>query len=120
MITANSILFSISVIGNGTAEIESFASYLHRIAYKHGVYVGVLLRSSYGYAVKRNIISHDCLLPHYTSVNELIRPEKVTTMLVDLFQKLTGQDLNATVLWIIKLHYSFFLKKNVPLNKLCI
>lgn len=102
MKTVNSILFPISVIGNGTAEVESLASYLHRISYKHGVYVGVLLKKSYKYAIKKNIISHNCLLPHYISVNELIRPEKVTTMLVDLFQKLTGQDLSATVLWVIK------------------
>lgn len=84
-----------------SSEVESFPSYLHRIAYIHGVYVGELLRYSYAYAMRNNIIHHDCSLPNYITVPELIRPNKVTTMLLDLFHQLTDQDMERGVFWVL-------------------
>jgi hypothetical protein len=92
-------LFPVALQGIGSSEIESFPSYLHRLAYAHGIYVGELLKFSYKYAVKEKIIRNIYFLPHYITVSELIRPEKVTSMLVDLFHQLTDQKLEGSVLW---------------------
>jgi len=92
-------LFPVLLQGAGSAEIESFASYLHRLAHVHGIYVGELLKFSYKYAIRESMIQNIHPLPHYITVPELIRAEKITSMLVDLFQQLTDQKLEGSVLW---------------------
>lgn len=95
-------LFPIKLQGAGTAEVESFPSYIHRCAVDHGVYVGELLRH-----VNR-AARDDCEqpevpkwpeLPHYLLVPEMVRPSRTTSMLVNFFERSTHQPLKQTTFW---------------------
>lgn len=92
------ILLPVSLLGNGTSEIESFPSYLHRVAYDHGVYVGVLLR--YLHRTEKILGSHDLKYrePKYLNPNELVHPYGTTKMLVSVFERATGQSLSPSTL----------------------
>lgn len=91
-------LLPVTLLGNGTQEVESFPSYLHRVAYDHGVYVGVLLR--YLYKSEKILGLNDMELqePKYLNPHELVHPYRTTNMLVSLFERATGQTLSASTL----------------------
>lgn len=94
----STILLPVTLLGCGTQEIESFPSYLYRIAYDHGVYVGVLIR--YLYRGEKNMGSNDLSLeePKYLTPNELVHPYGTTNMLVSLFERATEQPLTMSTL----------------------
>lgn len=94
----STVLLPVTLLGNGTQDIESFPSYLHRIAYDHGVYVGVLLR--YLYKNEKILGCNDFELqePKYLNPHELVHPYRTTNMLVSLFERATGQPLSASTL----------------------
>lgn len=94
----STILLPISLLGNCTPEIESFPSYLHRVAYDHGVYVGVLIRYLYRHERVMGSDDLDREEPKYLHPNELVHPYGTTNMLVSLFERATDQSLAASTL----------------------
>jgi AraC-like DNA-binding protein len=93
-------LFPIPLLGAGTSDVESLASYIHRIAYEHGLYVGELLR--YIHREGRDFIEMHGSLPKmscYIGVHELIRPNRLTKMIVNLLDIFTSQNLKESTLW---------------------
>lgn len=91
-------LIPVTLFGAGTAEVESFPSYLHRIAYDHGVYVGVLIRYLYRNEKLSGLNDLAMEEPKYLHPNELVRPFGTTNMLVGLFERATGQHLATSTL----------------------
>jgi hypothetical protein len=90
-------LFPIGARGRGTAEIESLPSYIHRMAYRHGIYVGELLRFSEN-QIRRDSAYPGMLgtLPSYLYISELLRCNRLSKYLVDMFEYLTQQPLSGT------------------------
>jgi len=86
-------LFPIPLIGMGTSEIESLPSYLHRLAFEHGIYVGELLKFIYCHGIS-DIDEDDsvALIPHYLRVESLVRPNKVTNTIIRLLKVMGGSD----------------------------
>lgn len=95
-------LFPIPLYGHGTSEVESFSSYLYRISYEHGIYVGELIRYAYRSAIEE-IGGPDGYpeMPKYLRTNELIRPGKTTRMMIELFRVLTRQDMYQSFMWFL-------------------
>lgn len=91
-------LLPVTLFGLGTAEVESFPSYLHRIAYDHGVYVGVLIRYLYRNEKLSGLNDLAMEEPKYLNPNELVRPYGITNMLIGLFERATGQHLATSTL----------------------
>ncbi|MEZ5506445.1 MAG: TniQ family protein [Gammaproteobacteria bacterium] len=96
-------LFPIPLSGLGTADVESFASYIHRCAKIHGVHVGVLLRH-----VQMEAHSDDQLkdlgnwsLPAYIRPEEMIRPNALALNLVNSMSHFSKQSLGHGVLWFL-------------------
>lgn len=91
-------LFPIGLEGAGTAEVESFASYVHRLAYEHGVYVGELVR----YAVGTQPKSCKAVF-FYRKPQELVRPSLTTRALVEAFEFSTSvPSLTRGILWFLE------------------
>lgn len=90
-------LFPIEVCGSGTAEVESLPSYIHRIAHSHGVYVGELLRFA-DRQVRKDSTYRGRLekIPTYIQNHEILRSNKLSHYLVDVFEHLTRQPLSGT------------------------
>lgn len=90
-------LFPIPVRCAGTAEIESLPSYLHRLAYKHGVYVGELL-NYVDQKIKRdiNFTGETQCLPSYIRNQDILRNNILAGYLIDGLEYLTGQSLMGT------------------------
>lgn len=96
------LLFPIELLGNDSADVESLPSYIHRCAFEHGVYVGELIRFAYKNGIKHVDDTHQEIgPPKYIKVPELVRPERSTRMLVDVFSYMTKQSLGNSVLWFI-------------------
>ncbi|MBL4882156.1 MAG: TniQ family protein [Oleispira sp.] len=94
-------LFSVKLMGRGTAEIESLPSYIHRCSIAHGSNVGSLLQT-----VERLIPNtHLCLKGKLKAKNfkphDLVRPGKLVDELVYSFSEATGEPLDSSVLWIL-------------------
>ncbi|WP_285276403.1 TniQ family protein [Halopseudomonas bauzanensis] len=88
-------LFSVPLEGKGTAEVESFASYVHRLAYEHGVFVGELMRH-----VIRNQPIYCRATVFYRKPQELVRPSATTQALVEVIEAATSiSDLTRGILW---------------------
>lgn len=97
-------LFPLPLMGSKTAEVESFASYIHRCAVEHGVSVGELIRFVHKNArqqCERSSGTSYPDLPNYCDVKQLVRPNMVTTMLVDCMSIMSGQQLYESTLWFI-------------------
>jgi len=95
-------LYPIPLCGEGTADVESFPSYLHRISYDHGVHVGELIRFSYNYGI--GYLSNNEKYPgapKHIKTEDVIRPNESTKLLIDLFELMTGQCLKSSVLWFL-------------------
>ncbi len=90
-------LFPIEVRGSGTAEIESLPSYIHRIAYRHGIYVGELLRFA-DRQIRRDLAYQGNFekVPSYVQNHEILRSNKISKYLVDMLEHLTRQSLSGT------------------------
>lgn len=96
-------LFPIPLEGFGTADVESFASYVHRSAKAHGVHVGVLLRH-----IQSSAHSDDQLkdlrnwsLPSYIRPEELVIPNELTRNLTSAMSHFSKQSLGHGILWFL-------------------
>jgi hypothetical protein len=90
-------LLPIQVRGRGTAEIESLHSYIHRSAYHHNVFVGVLLKYM-DREIKRDsdFPGHIGCLPSYIHHQDILRKNSLSDYLIDSFGYLTCQSLRGT------------------------
>lgn len=95
-------LFPIPLCGEGTADVESFSSYLHRVSFDHGVHVGELVRFAYHHGIGYlNNKEKYPGLPKYIKTEDVVRPNESTKLLIDLFELMTGQRLQSSVLWFL-------------------
>ncbi len=88
-------LFPIHLEGAGTSDTESFASYLHRLAYEHGVFVGELIR--YVLGTEPDASSRR----FYRKPEELVRPSQSTKGLLAAVENSTSQPLLTSFLWFL-------------------
>ena len=95
-------LFTIPLQGDGTPDVESLPSYLHRLAWEHEIYVGELLRFLYVVAQHEQEIQLLVDLPSYVTPNELVRPNRATIMIADLLARYSRQDLSSAILWVLQ------------------
>lgn len=90
-------LFPIAVCGSGTAEVESLPSYVHRLAFKHGIFVGELLRfvvrQAGGDAAYQG---HITVLPRRINVHDILRSNALANSLVAILEHMTRQCLQGT------------------------
>lgn len=97
-------LFPVPLIGAGTAEVESFASYLHRSSIIHGVNVGVLLRYIHSQSVAdsdKHGSSNGWILHNYLRPHELVCPNEMSWNLVEAMGGMSGQSLAGGILWFL-------------------
>lgn len=91
-------LFPIALEGSGTAEVESFPSYLHRLALEHGVYVGEFIRfleKCHGFQLSE--LKHQ--KPGYLLPNVLVRPNQTVKDLIRVLENALSRELGSSVLW---------------------
>lgn len=92
-------LFPVPVCGIGTAEVESLPSYIHRLSYKHGIYVGELLRFVIRQVERDQAYSGQVpTIPRHITVHDLLRNNKLATGLLDALQHMTRQNLEGTTI----------------------
>lgn len=94
------LLFKIPLGGFGTAEVESFASYLYRISFEHGLTVGEMLDHIYRSAGES--VSKEMELPKSPRgvlPESLIRPSKLVQACVRMLELMTEGDLTQSTLW---------------------
>jgi hypothetical protein len=86
-------LFPIRLIGAGTADVESFATYLWRLAEAHQVTLGRLVRSVLAGSAFEEVISSSTVSDKTIRdpINYYIRPVESTTRAVTAFAEATGQ-----------------------------
>ena len=66
-------LFPIPLYGQGSADVESFPSYVHRIAFEHGIYVGELIRFTHRHGVESLSNKNEYPnVPRYISVEGMV------------------------------------------------
>jgi hypothetical protein len=95
-------LFSIPLRGAGTSEVESFASYIHRIAFEHGLFVGELLRYIYKNSPNDSHFDVDVPdVPKYVRPGELLRPSRLVDAYVRMTGAMTSQNLRQSSLWFL-------------------
>src|SRR3990167_1131168 len=96
-------LFPIPLIGEGTAEVESFASYIHRSAKSHGVNVGVLIRHVHSEANSDPQLPGRCdwNAPKYIRPEELVSSNELTWNLVNTMSHFSKQSLAPGILWFL-------------------
>jgi len=95
-------LFPIPLLGKDTSEVESLSSYVHRIAYEHGIYIGELLRYAYSHAIDEvggSEVYPD--VPKYIKTGVLVRASATSKMYVDLFKVLTCHDSQQGIFWFL-------------------
>jgi len=91
-------LFPIALEGTGTAEVESFSSYLHRLALEHGVFVGEFIRFLEGHhGFQQSDLTHQ--KPGYLPPNVLVRPNQTTKDLIRILGNALSRELGGSVLW---------------------
>lgn len=74
-------------------------SYIHRLAYKHGIYVGELLRFVVRQVEKdESYCGERPVLPRHIYVHDILRNNKLTTSLLDALQYMTRQSLEGTTI----------------------
>jgi len=87
-------LFSIPLLGRGTSDVESLASYIHRMAYEHGIGVGELFRFC-SRNMPAELNNKFAVANYYIDVGEIIRVNDTSDMLLEVFENMTGQNLRA-------------------------
>tara|TARA_R110002051_G_C8769429_1_gene503387 strand:- start:3590 stop:4864 length:1275 start_codon:yes stop_codon:yes gene_type:complete len=86
-------LFRVALEGVGSPDVESFASYVHRTALEHGVYVGEIIR----YVTRTDGERKPMFF--YRKPQELVRPSLATTALVAAFESAASVTLTEGTLW---------------------
>ena len=66
-------LFSIDLMGRGTADVESLPSYIHRCAIAHSCDVGQLMQTTDRLIDDSNLCFSDSGKPRYVKPHELVR-----------------------------------------------
>jgi len=95
-------LFPVKLQGKDSSEVESLPSYVFRLAFEHGMYVGEFIRFVYKNTIHSLGHQEDFpKLPDSITIEELSRPNKTTRMLLQLFQKTTGEELKSSTLWFL-------------------
>ena len=93
-------LFPVSLLGLGTAEVESLPSYLHRCAIAHGCSVGQLIIAINRLMPESHLCNSNSGKPKYVKPHELLRSGSTTEIFVKSLTKATGQILSSSVVWI--------------------
>lgn len=92
-------LFPVPVCGSGTAEVESLPSYIHRLAYKHGIFVGELLRFVVRQVERDESYCGELpVLPRHIYVHDILRNNKLTRGLLEALEHMTRQSLGGTTI----------------------
>lgn len=84
------MLFPIELEGAGTCDVESLASYVYRVAYEHGLYVGEFLR----YLNKKATREPAESVPEYLKIAEMVRNNGSSAVLEAFLEKMTGKLLS--------------------------
>jgi len=96
-------LFRVKLQERGTSEIESFASYIYRLAYEHGVSAGEIVRYVFSQDTDEiNAYKENNKDPKSISCHELVGTGGAVTLLVDYFEKLTGEAFYKSTFWFLK------------------
>lgn len=89
------MLFPIALEGEGTCDVESLASYVYRVAYKHGIFVGELLRYLNKQVSDQTLYGPDAMaVPAFLKPAEMVRNNKSSAAVQDALEKLTGLSLS--------------------------
>tara|TARA_Y100001951_G_C11295963_1_gene275661 strand:+ start:4784 stop:5707 length:924 start_codon:yes stop_codon:yes gene_type:complete len=95
-------LFPIPLLGAGTADVESFASYIHRLAFEHGLFVGELLRYVHTHAAQSVAeIVEVPKAPRYVRPEEFLRPNALVDAYVLMTGLMASQELKRSTLWFL-------------------
>lgn len=95
------LLFSIPLMGDGTAEVESLPSFLHRCAVAHGNDVGPFIQTVDRLLPNSRLCIADTFRAKHTKPHDLVRPGKLTDSIVVALSQATGQKLDSSVLWVL-------------------
>ena len=95
-------LFSIPLMGLGTAEVESLPSYLHRCAIAHGSDVGLFIQTVNRLVPDSNLCVTEQVKAKHFKPHELVRPGKLADSIIASLSEATGQRLESSVLWILR------------------
>lgn len=93
-------LFKIPLGGAGTVDTESFASYLYRMSFEHGLSVGEMLKHLYRNAGE--VVAREIKLPkrpYGINPSFWARPSRATRSYVRMAEIMTGLDLTPGTLW---------------------
>lgn len=86
-------LFPIPLLGQGTADIESLSSYVLRIAYEHGVSVGMLISAIPEMSEVDSCVVYRSGVAGRGGIESLARVNNCSLRWRQLLTELTGQDL---------------------------
>ena len=95
------LLFSIPLMGHGTAEVESLPSFLHRCAVAHGNDVGPFMKTVDRLLPNSHLCIADTFKAKHTKPHDLVRPGKLADSIVIALSQATGQKLDSSVLWVL-------------------
>jgi hypothetical protein len=89
------MLFPIELEGAGTCDVESLASYVYRVAYEHGIFVGELLRYLNKHVAGKKLPAGDTMaVPTFLKPAEMVRNNQSSTSLQNALENLTGLSLS--------------------------
>jgi hypothetical protein len=95
-------LFPIPLLGAGTADVESFASYIHRLAFEHGLFVGELLRYIHRHAAESVVdLVEVPKPPRYVRPEDFLRPNALVDAYVLMTGLMASQELKRSTLWFL-------------------
>lgn len=89
----------IKLIGFGTKEVESFASFIYRTAMEHGVSVGVYIRRILELGIYDGILSLDTKIPKHVKCHSLMKKSTVSKDLTEVLSVYLRQNLVPSTLW---------------------
>ena len=95
------LLFSVPLMGHGTAEVESLPSFLHRCAIAHGNDVGPFIQTVDRLLPNFHLCIADTFKAKHTRPHDLVRPGKLADAIVAALSEATGQKLESSVLWLL-------------------
>ncbi|WP_300522344.1 TniQ family protein [Alcanivorax sp.] len=89
------MLFPIELEGAGTCDVESLASYVYRVAYEHGIFVGELLRHINKQTSALTHLDSDTQpVPAFLKPAEMVRNNRSSAAIQGALEKLTGLELS--------------------------
>ena len=86
-------LFSIPLMGLGTAEVESLPSYLHRCAIAHGSDVGLFIQTVNRLVPDSNLCVTEQVKAKHFKPHELVRPGKLADSIIASLSSLSSSAL---------------------------